>query len=162
MRCCTLISMRLVNFVRILLVVAALSGYSAWVSHDRQSRRTPEATEYVQSTDIPLWRRADAEALWHDPSTLFVDVRSAIDYEFGHISGAINLPEEEIEQRLPGMKARLERANTIIVYCKNRDCGKSLWAAIRLRQAGLRETGIYPEGWNDWFLDGLPTEGTGR
>ncbi|HMF13034.1 MAG TPA: rhodanese-like domain-containing protein [Gemmataceae bacterium] len=154
--------MRLVNLVRILLVVAVLSGYSAWVSWERQSKTPPRATEYVESTDIPLWRRADAEALWHDPSTLFVDVRSSIDFEFGHIAGAISLPEEEIEQRLPELKSSLEQANTIVVYCKNRDCGKSLWAAIRLRQAGLRQTGIYPQGWNDWYLDGLPTEGTGR
>jgi len=148
------------NFGRILLVTLALSSYSAWVMKERVSHVRPEATEDVAG--IPLWNRADVETQWHDPSTLFVDVRSPIDFEFGHIAGAVNLPDEEFAQRFPDMKARLERATTIIVYCKNRDCGKSLWTAIRLRQAGLTEVGIYPDGWNEWFLHGLPTEGTGR
>jgi len=154
--------MRLVNFVRILLVVTALAGYSAWVSWDRRSRTPPQATEFFEATDIPLWRLADAEGLWHDPSTLFVDVRSAIDFEFGHIAGAVSLPEEEIEQRLPELKPRLDRAQTIILYCKNLDCGRSYWAAIRLRKAGLTRLGIYPGGWNEWYLRELPIAGTGR
>jgi hypothetical protein len=45
---------------------------------------------------------------------------------------------------------------------KSVDCGKSLWAAIRLHQLGLSQTMIYPEGWNEWTLSGLPTAGSGR
>jgi rhodanese-related sulfurtransferase len=52
---------------------------------------------------------------------------------------------------------KLERARTIIVYCKSVDCGKSLWAAIRLRNAGFTQTKIFPEGWNEWVNNGLPT-----
>jgi rhodanese-related sulfurtransferase len=152
--------MRLLNFVRILLVTLALSGYSAFVLQERVPKAKPQSTDDVAG--IPLWRCADVETLWHDPSTLFVDVRSSIDYEFGHIRGAISVPDEEFDQLLPSLKPRLERAETIIVYCKNRDCGKSLWAAIRLRKEGLTQTGIYPGGWNEWFLHELPREGTGR
>jgi rhodanese-related sulfurtransferase len=152
--------MRLVNFLRILLVTGALSGYSAWVAGQRQPGAKPQATADVAG--IPLWRRAEVESLWYDPATLFVDVRSTIDYDFGHIAGAISLPDEEFEQRLSALTPRLEQAKTIIVYCKNRDCGKSLWAAIRLHQAGLTRTGIYPEGWNEWYLHELPIDGTGR
>jgi rhodanese-related sulfurtransferase len=153
--------MRLVNFLRILLVTLALAGYSAWVQKQR-----PSAAANLQATDdvagIPLLRRDDAKALWQESSTLFVDVRSSIDYEFGHIQGAICIPDEEFEKRFPDQKSRLERAKSIIVYCQNRDCGKSLWSAIRLRNAGLMQAVIYPEGWNDWVLHDLPTAGTGR
>jgi rhodanese-related sulfurtransferase len=153
--------MRSINFLRILLVTIALSGYSAWVQSQRPSAvRRPVATDDVAG--IPLLRRDDAKALWEASSTLFVDVRSSIDYEFGHIQGAISIPDEEFENRFPDQKSRLERAKTIIVYCQNRDCGKSLWSAIRLRNVGLSQAVIYPEGWNDWVLHDLPMVGTGR
>jgi rhodanese-related sulfurtransferase len=154
--------MRFINFVRILLFTLAVSGYSAWVLNERVPKAKPEATEFLEATDIPLWRCADVETFWHDPSTLFVDVRTSIDYKFGHIRGAISLPYEEFAERFPSLKPRLERAQTIIVYCQNKDCGKSWWTAIRLRKAGLTQIGIYPDGWNEWFLHELPTEGTGR
>jgi rhodanese-related sulfurtransferase len=153
--------MRLINFLRILLVTLALSGYSAWV----QSQRSPPVGRPLATDDvagISLLRRDDAKTLWEESSTVFVDVRSSIDYEFGHIQGAISIPDEEFEKRFPDQKSRLERAKTIIVYCQNRDCGKSLWSAIRLRNAGLSQAVIYPEGWNDWVLHDLPTAGTGR
>jgi predicted sulfurtransferase len=124
--------MRLSNLILILLVILALSGYSAWAIKQRPVSVAPQATEDVAG--IPLLRRAAAESLWRDPSTLFVDVRSRIDYEFGHIAGALSLPEEEFEQRFPELRSRLTWAGTIIVYCGSRDCGKSLWATIRLRK----------------------------
>src|SRR6516162_7036942 len=101
-------TMRLVNFLRILLVTGALSGYSAWVAGQRQPGAKPQATADVAG--IPLWRRAEVESLWYDPATLFVDVRSTIDYDFGHIAGAISLPDEEFEQRLSALTPRLEQA----------------------------------------------------
>jgi len=152
--------MRPLNFLRILAVTLALSGYSAWVIQQRPASAKPQAASEV--AEIPLIRRDAAEALHRDSSTLFVDVRSTIDYGFGHIQGAINIPEEEFEKRFPDLKSRLERSKTIVVYCQNRDCGKSLWTAIRLRNEGLTQTVIYPEGWNDWVLHDLPTAGSGR
>ena|SRR5438128_1092052 len=152
--------MRLLNFLRILLVTGALSAYSAWVLDARPSDAKPQAAGDVAG--IPLLRLDAVESLWHDSSALFVDVRSWTDYDFGHIPGAISLPEEEFAQRFPDLKPRLERARTIVVYCKNRDCGKSMWAAIRLHQAGLTQTAIYPAGWNEWYLHELPIAGMGR
>jgi rhodanese-related sulfurtransferase len=143
------------NFLRILAVTAALSAYAAWTDSHRQ--RTASVTGSERSiADIPLLRTAEAEKLWGDNTTLFLDVRSVYDYESGHISGALNLPEEEFEVIFPTLRERLERAGTLVVYCKSEDCGKSLWSAIRLRQQGLRQTTIYPEGWNDWVTRGLP------
>ena len=44
------------------------------------------------------------------PSVLFVDVRSPTDYGFGHVAGAVSLPDEEFEERFSALKPRLERA----------------------------------------------------
>ena len=55
------------------------------------------------------------------------------------------------------LKPKLERARAIVVYCGSADCGKSLWVALRLRDEGLTQTRIYPAGWNEWYLRGLPS-----
>jgi rhodanese-related sulfurtransferase len=154
--------LKLGNFARILTVCLALSAYSSWslAVRERERKESEPADEAVAG--ISLLRQSDAEALWHDRSTLFLDVRSAADYQFGHIAGAINLPYEELEPRCSEIRPRLERARTIIVYCKSVDCGKSLWSALHLRNAGLRQTKIYPNGWNEWYNNGLPIAGLGR
>ena len=46
-------------------------------------------------------------------SALVVDVRSAEAYQGSHISGAINIPLEELESRL----GELDQADWIITYC---------------------------------------------
>jgi rhodanese-related sulfurtransferase len=148
--------MKPANFVRILALSLALAAYSAWVLSARPRPASPSSAEPWAVADIPLLHDDEAEALWHERSTLFVDVRSAADYEVGHVAGAVSLPYEDFEAALPPLLSRCEQAGAVVVYCKSVDCGKSLWAAIRLRQHGLTQTKIYPGGWNDWFNRGRP------
>lgn len=50
-----------------------------------------------------------------DPQTIqIVDVRSAMEFELGHLEGAINIPLGELRQRL----AELDREKRIVAYCK--------------------------------------------
>jgi rhodanese-related sulfurtransferase len=155
--------LKLANFARILSVCLALSTYSSWsLSVRQQEHKEAEQSDLTPLGGIPLLQLRTAEALWHDPGTLFVDVRSATDYEFGHIKGAISFPYEEFKQRFPELKPRLEKAGAIVVYCKSVDCGKSYWSALELRDGGLLQTKIYPNGWNEWYNNGLPIAGLGR
>ena len=154
--------MRVRNFLHILAVSAALAGYSAWVScrGEKESPVSAQADNFP-GTDIPLLNVAEAEALWRKSSTLFVDVRPHPDYEFGHIQGAINLPEEEFDTRFAALKPQLEQAEAIVVYCKNADCGKSYWSALDLRKRGFKQVRIYPHGWYEWCEYKLPIIGQG-
>ncbi len=154
--------MRPANFLRILLVSLGLSVYSAWVLWIRGPNPARVGAVPAPTDGLPLAGFAEARALWEAPDTLFLDVRSEADYSFGHVAGAIHLTEEEVEGRLAAMRPRLERAGAIVVYCKSKDCGKGLWVALRLRNAGLLQTRIYPGGWNEWVLRGAPTAGAGR
>ena len=154
--------MRVRNFLHILAVSAALAGYSAWVSSrgEKESLVSAQADNFP-GTDIPLLNVAEAEALWRKSSTLFVDVRPHPDYEFGHIQGAINLPEEEFDTRFAALKPQLEQAEAIVIYCKNADCGKSYWRALDLRKRGFKQVRIYPHGWYEWCEYKLPITGQG-
>ena len=55
----------------------------------------------------------EAKVAFDSGSATFVDVRSAEAYQASHISGAINIPSEELEARL----GELDKAQWIITYC---------------------------------------------
>jgi rhodanese-related sulfurtransferase len=146
---------KLLNVALILLASFALAGYSSLALAVRE-RKDTDLPSKDKVAGIPLIPLAEAEALWKDPSTIFLDVRSEADYEFGHIPGALSVPDEQFEQRFPALKTRLQQARTIVVYCKSQDCGKSLWTALRLQNEGLTQARIYPYGWNEWYNRDLP------
>jgi rhodanese-related sulfurtransferase len=155
--------MRASSFVRILVLSAAMAGYSSWSLTVREKDKdavVPADSSAVAG--IPLLSLTQARALWSDPGTVFIDVRSSADYEFGHIAGAMSMPYEEFPERLTDKKPQLQSARAIVVYCKSKDCGKSLWSAIRLHQEGLTQAKIYPNGWNEWDTHGLPRTHAGR
>jgi rhodanese-related sulfurtransferase len=117
----------------------------------------PEGTKSLPfPPGVRLIRLDDAETLWRDSGTLFVDVRSLTDYEFGHIEGALSLPEAQFEGQFPALKERLQRARTIVLYCSSPDCALTLWTAIRLHNEDLTQAVIFLDGWNAWFNRGLP------
>jgi rhodanese-related sulfurtransferase len=135
-----------------------MTGYTAWIRGARPVPRAVDSSWTIPADQIPLLRMDDARRLFEDPKTIFVDVRSTIDYAYGRIRGAVSMPEEEFEARFDELKPRLEKAKTIVVYCKSADCGKSLWVAIRLRNSGFGHVAIYPNGWNEWVLHGNPVD----
>ena len=66
----------------------------------------------------------------HDPRVLIVDLRIREAYEAGHITGALNVPPQELKRLRPG-KDRL-----LILYCDRG--GLSREAARRLDEKGYR------------------------
>lgn len=145
--------------LQILGVSLALAAYS-WMVSARVGHTSAATARSIPATDIPLIDLAEAKALWSSPGTVFVDVRSAFDYQLGHIAGAVNLPAEEWDRRFAALQPRLKTAAAVVVYCQSVDCGKSYWSALRLRQAGFLQVKIYPEGWYEWRARSLPSAGT--
>jgi len=150
--------MRLLHIGNILALALALAAGASWLRHEKPALSLDAAA----ATHIPLIQVREAEALWRESGTLFLDVRPDADYAEGHIRGALLLPYEELDERLAELQPRLQRASALVVYCKSLDCGKSLWAALALRNAGLTQVKIFPGGWNEWVLRGLPTQATAQ
>ncbi|SFD65936.1 Rhodanese-related sulfurtransferase [Thiohalospira halophila DSM 15071] len=75
-----------------------------------------------------------------------IDVRPDEEYRAGHIEGAVNVPLEELDDRL----AELPRDREVVAYCRGPYCMLAFEAVERLRQQGYQvrrlEAG-YPE-WN--------------
>ena len=77
---------------------------------------------------------------------LVVDVRSPEQYEKEHIPGAVNLPLDQLEEKLD----QLPRDKPIVVYCGSSRCTASLKAARLLSEKGFTNVYRYVGGLADW------------
>ena len=53
---------------------------------------------------------------WADPSLVVLDVRTPEEYAAGHLPGAVNIPNAELESRIGELEGA--RESDIVVYCK--------------------------------------------
>ncbi|MEX2353299.1 MAG: rhodanese-like domain-containing protein [Gammaproteobacteria bacterium] len=81
-----------------------------------------------------------------------IDVRSAEDYQAGHIMDAVNIPEGELQNR----KKEIEkyRKKPVVVYCQN---GTTSNRAVRLLKAdGFPDVSGLKGGLMSWQKAGMP------
>lgn len=109
--------------------------------------------------------RAKTLELFHDPRfqqglIVFVDARNQGEFNDGHIPGAIQLDPYHPEQQLPGVLARCQSADEVVVYCAGGDCEDADSTAIMLRDAGVsnQKLVVYGGGYTDWLENHLPIE----
>lgn len=82
---------------------------------------------------------------------LLLDVRTSEEFATGHVHGAVNIPVEELQDRL----SEVSRDEPVVVYCHSGN--RSAQAAQMLTQAGY--TDVYDLGGvNDWTAQGFPLE----
>ena len=89
----------MVNSIRIWLLVLWLPGF-AWASDFMSQGLSPEELQEILATpDAPL----------------VVDVRKPVEFGAAHLPGAVNIPLDEIEQRLDELRSD----NGVLIYCIN-------------------------------------------
>lgn len=87
---------------------------------------------------------------------IVVEALPARYFEEAHIPGALNIPDDEINQQAP---ARLpDKQATVVVYCASTRCKNSEIAARALDALGYSNVYEYVEGKEDWQAAGLPLE----
>lgn len=85
---------------------------------------------------------------------LLVDTLSRENYEEIHISGAINVPVEEIEK---WARENLDKKDhNIVVYCGSYTCRASAMAADILDKVGFTNVMRYEGGIKEWDEAGYP------
>jgi ArsR family transcriptional regulator len=80
-----------------------------------------------------------------------LDVRPPHEYEQGHITGALNIPLEQLQDRLNELPPGLE----VVAYCRGPWCVLSFEAVARLRAEG-RKARRLQDGLPEWRRAGLP------
>jgi protein-disulfide isomerase/rhodanese-related sulfurtransferase len=124
-----------------------------------QNSATACSEEEAKKRQPKMIGTSQAEKLYGDGSqTLFVDVRTAKDFESGHIPGALNLPIESFEQQWKHLPK-----NKMIVLYQGGESGSDICAFSRsagrilLSQGfGYDDINVYRDGLAGWRKAGLP------
>ncbi|MGQ9618543.1 MAG: rhodanese-like domain-containing protein [Candidatus Aminicenantia bacterium] len=93
-----------------------------------------------------------------DEGILFVDARSSISYNEGHIKGAISFPAGEFLQRITDFEKKYPKETKMVVYCSGVGCSTSFFLGERLIERGYKNVEIFFGGWNQWLSTGYPIE----
>jgi rhodanese-related sulfurtransferase len=102
---------------------------------------------------IPL---EQANLLWQNGATLFLDAREPADYAAGHIGNALNLPAHSFAQNFGNVAPMLTPESELVLYCDGQECDLSHRLAASLRQQGYTNIHLLHNGWTAWRQAGLP------
>ncbi|ADU61529.1 MAG: rhodanese-like domain-containing protein [Pseudodesulfovibrio sp.] len=100
----------------------------------------------------------DAAMLFASGRALFLDARTRLEYNYGHIRGALSLPPDEFGELYPLLAAKIRQAEILITYCDGERCPLSHELAEKLTAAGLVNVRVLVNGWTVWTREQLPTE----
>ena len=103
--------------------------------------------QYAASADEELGRD-EVQRLLKRGDAVLVDVRPAAEFAYGHISGAISIPVEELEARLK----ELPRGKRIVAYCRGTYCLFADEAVAMLRERGFNAVRL-EGGWPEWAAE---------
>jgi rhodanese-related sulfurtransferase len=107
--------------------------------------RHPEHLEPLSRDD--LVRRLEVG------DAILLDVRPALEYQQGHITGARSIPVEQMAARLDELNPDQE----VVAYCRGPYCVFADEAVALLRVRGFTAR-RYAEGYPEWAAAGLPVE----
>jgi rhodanese-related sulfurtransferase len=130
--------------VLILLALAALPAAICAFVHPRRpvwDISAPSDGEVLPQTAL-AWKE---KALW-------LDARSAADFNRDHVPGAMLLNEDDWDTLLPRVLDAWTKDRIIVVYCSNLGCEASKEVAARLRHdARLPRVYVLKGGWEAWL-----------
>lgn len=99
--------------------------------------------------DLP---RADLQRLVKEGEVVLIDTRPRVEYESGHLPGALSMPVDELPARLK----ELPRDRPIVAYCRGEYCLFADEAVALLRKRGFDARRL-EGGWPEWLSEGRPT-----
>ena len=109
----------------------------------------PESTKVPSISAAELQARRDSRA-----APVVIDVRTAEEYASGHIPGAVNVPFDQVAQRI----AEIDAPHGVALYCMVGPRARKGESA--LLAAGYEKVLHLEGGLAAWLAAGLPVEGT--
>lgn len=140
-----------------------------------QAQAAPQNFDaFVPDDWAKAWKHyhyADAKAHWDSKDALFVDARAKVEYDQGHIPGAIPMPLGEFDIYYKKYESKIKKAKYLITYCHGVGCKLSDKVAQKLFNdptdpavpgKGLKNTGAFFGGWPQWQQHNNPVETGGE
>jgi len=105
----------------------------------------------VEVSDRPAVPRDELEERVDGGRALLIDVRPRLEYESGHLPGAVSIPVDQLPERLD----ELPKDRQIVAYCRGAYCLFADEAVALLRQHGFDARRL-EGGWPEWLQEGRP------
>lgn len=99
--------------------------------------------------------------LHREGKALFVDARPPDEYAELHISGAVNLPPDDLEKGPESRLAGSAKDRDLVVYCGQANCDAALKVAEKLQSLGYTRVAAFLGGFRVWDEAGYPAD-TGK
>lgn len=87
-------------------------------------------------------------------NTVLVDARYSVDFNAGHLDGAINIEPTATVDDVARILGKTERGTRIVVYCQSVACPYAARVFRLLREADYRNVAVFPGGWREWMQTG--------
>ena len=89
-----------------------------------------------------------------NPDTLIVDVRTPAEFETAHVTGAVNLPLDQVDAHLGRIVA--DAGGRMLLICQSGN--RATQACTKLASAGLTDAAVMTGGMGAWIAAGAPVE----
>jgi rhodanese-related sulfurtransferase len=140
----------------VFLLACALTLSTGCQHTAHQSARQDNST--ANSVPADGIRRVSVEELraaLAEDRAVVLDVRGSVEYDMGHIKGALLMPLGQIAARA----GELPRDKLMVTYCACKHEGLSGNAVQELQKQGIVNAGALLGGLDAWTAAGLPTAG---
>ncbi len=143
------------------LVVNNISGWGipiigSWPSLSGSA--TVVVPPSAEEGDPPFISLDEAAAKYQTPGVIFIDAREPEDYEHGHITGALSLPYDYLEDYWDNVLTDKAIQQEFVIYCSGSECESSLFLGREMAFKGFKRISIFYGGWREWEKAGLPVE----
>ena len=134
-------------------IVNLLDALRQYVEHNHAEIRSLIDDSRNQQDKLDLMSREELLKKLKEGCITLLDVRPAEEFALGHLPGAINIPFEEMDERL----AELPANQTVVAYCRGPYCVLSFDAVEALRAKGISARRL-KDGFPEWKAAGLGVE----
>ena len=139
-----------------MVLVITLAAVNVWKSGVDPNTQIGNEPAHLGQYSPREYTPAETEAMIASgPSAVVLDVRSAEEYQAGHVPGAINIPYDDIEAL-----SRVSHDQEVIVYC-TQSSWRAPYAAYSLYKAGHPQVSILQGGAFAWEHEGYVVEPVG-
>jgi len=104
-------------------------------------------------SQLDVMSRAELKRRLSRRDVVVLDVRPAVEYEAGHIAGALSVPIDELRRRL----RELPEGTDVVAYCRGPFCVYADDAVRALSRRGFRAARL-EDGFPEWARARLPVE----